>query len=60
MGEPPEMKIKGYLGDSVYAGFDGTGVWVWTENGFGPNNDAICFDPETFDALESFVKRCSL
>jgi len=47
---------KVYLGDSVYASFDGYAIWLTTENGLpsDPSN-RICLEPEVFVALHRFV-----
>lgn len=42
--------MKRYLGDSVYADFDGYHIVLTTENGFGPSN-TICLEPPVLDAL---------
>jgi hypothetical protein len=48
---------KEYLGDSVYAQFDGYGITLTTENGLptDPSN-AIFLEPAVLVALERFVK----
>jgi hypothetical protein len=52
--------MKQYLGDSVYADFDGYHVVLTTENGYGPSN-TIALEPEVLDALERFCEslRCA-
>ncbi|MDE2020642.1 MAG: hypothetical protein KGJ13_09930 [Patescibacteria group bacterium] len=49
---------KTYLGDSVYALYDGFTVTLTTENGYpdDPRNQ-IVLEPEVFDALDKFIKR---
>lgn len=42
--------LKQYLGDSVYADFDGFAVTLTTENGLGPTN-TIILEPEVVEAL---------
>lgn len=48
---------KTYLGDSVYAEFDGYGLVVTTENGLpdDPSN-LICMEPEVVKAFVKFAK----
>lgn len=41
---------KEYIGDSVYAEFNGWGVTLTTENGRGPSN-TIVLEPEVLRAL---------
>lgn len=41
---------KIYLGDSVYASWDGSMVKLTTENGFGPSN-VIFLEPEILQRL---------
>lgn len=47
---------KDYLGDSVYADFDGYAIILTTENGLGPSN-TIVLEPEVFQALDRYVDR---
>ena len=51
------MSMKRYLGDSVYADFDGEYVWLTTENGYpdDPRNK-IALEPAVLDALNLYVK----
>lgn len=42
---------KTYLGDGVYASFDGYQVWIWTSNG------RIALEPETLQSLVEFNAR---
>lgn len=44
---------KVYLGDSVYADFDGYHIVLTTENGADPSN-TICLEPEVLDALSRY------
>lgn len=50
------MSEKTYLGDSVYAEFDGSGYMLTTENGLGPTN-TIYLEPEVVHALETFIAK---
>ncbi len=47
---------KDYLGDSVYADFDGYGIVLTTENGEGPSN-TIFMEPEVIAALNRYLER---
>jgi len=49
-------QIKEYLGDSVYAEWDGLGVILTTENGMGPSN-RIVLEPEVLAELDSYLAR---
>jgi hypothetical protein len=44
---------KRYLGDSVYADFDGYGITLTTENGYGPSN-TIYLEPQVLQALAEY------
>jgi hypothetical protein len=44
-----------YLGDAVYASFDGYQIWLRTGDG---NNQRIAVDPAVFDALQEYAKHC--
>lgn len=48
--------MKEYLGDSVYADFDGFYITLTTDNGDGPTN-TIFMEPEVCYALEEYRKR---
>jgi hypothetical protein len=48
--------VKTYLGDSVYADFDGFHVVLTTENGFGPTN-TIYLEDSVIARLEDFLNR---
>ena len=50
---------KVYLGDSVYADFDGYGVILTTENGYGPSN-TICMEPEVVNSFINYAKKMGL
>jgi hypothetical protein len=50
--------MKEYLGDSVYAAYDGDGIMLTTENGAGPSNE-IFMDPDTIKAFMRFVQQLS-
>lgn len=47
---------KTYLGDSVYAAFDGYNLVLTTENGEWPSN-TIYLEPVVFEALKRYVQR---
>jgi len=50
-------ETKQYLGDSVYADFDGYHIWLTTENGYpdDPRNK-IALEPCVFEALKQYVE----
>ena len=54
------MGMKVYLGDSVYATFDGYSVILTTENGLptDPSNTVV-LEPSTIVALEDFIRRAA-
>lgn len=45
---------KTYLGDSVYAEYDGYFLTLTTENGLGATN-TIIFEPEVMSALDGYL-----
>jgi len=51
------MNNKLYLGDSVYATYDGFGILLTTENGFpdDPRN-SIYFEPRVIAAFNLFIE----
>lgn len=46
--------MKLYLGDGVYATFDGWAIWLTTENGIEATN-TIVLEVQVIQALEKFV-----
>lgn len=50
------MSVTTYLGDSVYAEFDGFGIILTTNNGSGPTN-TIYLEPATYHGLTKFVEQ---
>ena len=46
-----------YLGDGVYAKFDGYYTWIYTSNGI-KESDMIALEPEVLKALNRFDKEC--
>jgi hypothetical protein len=51
----PKAWPKGYLGDGVYAAFDGFGVWITAEDGIVAT-DAIYVEPAVLNSLIEFYK----
>lgn len=47
---------KDYMGDPVYADFDGFAIVLTTENGNGPSN-IIVLEPEVLQAIIRFAQR---
>lgn len=50
------MIAKDYLGDSVYAEFDGYAIVLTTDNGMGASN-TIVMEPEVLRALDGYRAR---
>lgn len=53
---PAKRPKKTYLGDSVYADFDGYQVLLTTENGYGATN-TIALEPEVFFSLFRYIEQ---
>jgi hypothetical protein len=53
----PDARQLRYLGDGVYAVFDGARVWLTAENGVAAT-DAICLEPQVAAALVRFLVDC--
>lgn len=51
------MKPKTYLGDGVFAGFDGFQVWIWASDGIR-ESEKIALDDSTLAALNAYYERC--
>lgn len=49
-------EIKDYLGDSVYADFDGYHIILTTNNGYGTTN-TIALEPSVYNALIKFNEK---
>jgi hypothetical protein len=50
------MAAKAYLGDGVYAEWDGYGLILSADEGVNPI-DTIIFEPEVYAALAAYVDR---
>jgi len=50
------MEMKRYLGDSVYAEFDGYAIVLTTDNGEGASN-TIVLEPNTYESLARYVEQ---
>jgi len=49
------MKAEKYLGDGVYANFDGYHVWIWTSDGYR-QSEPIALESAVFYSLENFFR----
>lgn len=49
-----EMQREAYIGDGVYATFDGWQVWIYTSNGVDKSK-AIALEPAVLEALNKFA-----
>lgn len=52
---PPAKPEPSYLGDGVYASFDGFQIWL--SNGHHENR-VIAIEPSVMDALAQYAHRC--
>lgn len=50
---------KQYLGDGVYAGFDGYHLWLYTDNGLEVT-DKIALEPEVLSSFFSYLQQSKL
>ncbi len=48
-----ELREKSYLGDGVYAGFDGYHIVFYLDDGSGPYNE-ISLEPEVLQRLDNY------
>jgi hypothetical protein len=46
---------KRYIGDGVYASFDGYSIWIWTDNGI-EQSEPIALEPSVLAHLNKFAK----
>ena len=46
-------KLSTYLGDGVYASYDGFQIWLAVNE---PDNDVVALEPMTFGALVRYVE----
>lgn len=50
--------MKAYLGDSVYAEWNGYAIVLTTENGYADDpRNRIVLEPEVYESLVEFVKK---
>ena len=54
----PQESIKDYIGDGVYAIFDGHGIWLHANDLENPS-DKVYLEPEVLKALVGFAARCN-
>lgn len=54
MTENDETEYKMYLGDAVYASYDGYHIWLRTEDG---NDQHIALEPDVFNNLVIFAHK---
>ena len=47
------LKLQRYLGDGVYAGFDGYQIWVWAER--EGREHTVAFEAETLASLARYT-----
>jgi hypothetical protein len=52
---PRAVESPGYVGDGVYAGFDGFGVWLAVNN--SDRDHRIYLEPEVLRALNQYAAR---
>jgi hypothetical protein len=52
--QPPESAE--YLGDGLYAIFDGRGIWLHANDHLNPT-DRVYLEPETLQAFDRFVEK---
>jgi len=52
----PDPSKETYLGDGLYARFDGSGVWLLAEDPLIPTN-RVYLEPEIYEALTKFWGR---
>lgn len=55
MSLPDDVSEPRYLGDGVYAGFDGSQIWLWTERETGRHE--IALQPPVMVALTDYADR---
>ncbi len=48
-----DLKDKIYLGDAVYAGYDGYNIWLWINDGISENN-FIALEPNVLNELFAY------
>ena len=51
-----EKHTKVYLGDGVYASFDGYQIWLTTQRS-GSRTDSIAMEPEVYAKLVEYVAK---
>lgn len=52
-----DMPMKAYIGDGVYAGYDGDGIWLAANDPSTPT-DAIYLEPKVLESLVRFNATC--
>lgn len=55
---PENLHHQTYLGDGLYAGWDGWSIWIWTDRDEGRHY--ICLGPSELDGLAAYQHRLAL
>jgi len=50
-------QFDAYIGDGVYASFDGYQIWLAANH---PSNKVVALEPSTYDRLQEYVARLSV
>jgi hypothetical protein len=49
-----DLRDLTYIGDGVYAGYDGYYIWIWSSNGITESKE-IAIEPEVFNKLHDMA-----
>jgi hypothetical protein len=54
---PRTINKEEYVGDGVYARFDGANVWLWSTNGVTKSHE-VAINMDNWDAIYNMCKEC--
>ncbi len=52
-----DMLKQQYVGDGVYAGFDGHYIWLWLDDGIAKSKP-IALEDDVYNSLIDFAAQC--
>ncbi|HMF69698.1 MAG TPA: hypothetical protein VK602_19055 [Phyllobacterium sp.] len=55
MATGEDHPMSEYIGDGIYASFDGDQIWLWTER--EGEDQRIAIEPQVWDSLKAYARK---